>query len=94
MLAYPAAVRAAHSEHENREQRFIAAGSCQCGYVNFLVANGAVAVAWRGEIVKRRRHHSENVGRDFRLRCGQTGMAIETDQANFLADQHLRVAEP
>ena len=57
--------------------------------VNLLVADGAVPVAGRSEIVKCRR----NYARDYSGCVGhrQVRVAFEANQPHFLPDQHLRI---
>jgi hypothetical protein len=58
--------------------------------VNFLVADCAVAKTGRAQIMECRRYNSDGAG-GARSLLRQIGVALEADEADFGARQHLRI---
>jgi hypothetical protein len=57
--------------------------------VDLLVTDRAVLKTWRTQIVERWRHYSDNRARI--VYAGQIRVALQTNQAHLLPDQHARI---
>src|SRR5258708_3544141 len=60
--------------------------------MDFLVADRAVLIPWRPQIVERRRHDAESRSRcGRRARAGQVGVALQANEPDLVPSKHPRI---